>query len=99
MKTALELIAEEKQRKIDKYGYSDEYIKEFTEDYGNGELALAAASYLLSDTWLSKDHGYIPEIIFPWDIDIYFKPSDDRIKELVKAASMVIDEITRLQNK
>jgi len=99
MKTAIELIKEEMQRSEVLYGYSDEWIAEATEDYGKGELALAAASYLLSDQWLTKDDGYLPAIFFPWDIGIYFKPSpDERVKELVKAASMICREITRLKN-
>lgn len=98
-KSAIEIIADERQRQIDKYAYSDDVISHCTEDYGKGELALAAASYLLSDQWLSKDHGYLPDMIFPWDTDIYFKPSpDDRIKELSKAGAMIVAEITRLQS-
>lgn len=99
MKDTFKLIKAELQRQEDKYGYTDDYIAETSEDYGNGELAMAAAAYLCSDTWVTKDSGYIPDILFPWD-DMYFKPSpDDRIKELVKAAAMIVREINRIKQK
>lgn len=96
--TAIELIISESERSALKYGYTDEHIANTPEDYDQGDLAFAAAAYLMSERWLTKDSGYLPEMLFPWDMQ-YFKPSpDDRIKELVKAGSMIVKEITRLQN-
>lgn len=96
MKTGIELIAYERQRQIDVYGYTDEYIKNSPEDYGEGDLAFASAAYLMTERWLTKDSGYIPELLFPWDMT-YFKPSpNDRIKELSKAGAMIVAEIDRL---
>jgi hypothetical protein len=97
MKEPIELLTEEVQRQIDRYAYTDEYIMNNPDNYGAGELAIAAAAYCCTDTWLTKDNGYIPDIIFPWS-DEYFKPNpDDRIRELVKAGAMIIREIKRQQ--
>jgi hypothetical protein len=97
---AFELIKKERQRQIDKYGYSDEHILKSIEDYSYGELADAAASYCLS-IGVREDNDITPvghnsPWFFPWD-DQYFKSSpDDRIKELTKAAAMLVAEIDRL---
>lgn len=99
MKEPLELIADERQRQIDKYGYTDEHISAADEDYANGQLSKAAAAYLLTQRFIT-DGSYLPVILFPWDIDIYFKECPtDRIKELVKAGAMIVAEIKRLQNR
>jgi len=99
MKTGIELIAIERQRQIDVHGYSDENISNNPDDYEDGDLAFAAAAYCCSGRWLTKDGGYIPELLFPWPEE-YFKPSpNDRIKELVKAGAMIVAEIDRINNK
>lgn len=93
----LKLLSDERQRQIDKYGYTDDHILTTTEDYSDGELAMAAAAYCCSNRWVSKDYGYLPDMLFPW-ADEYFKPSpDDRIKELIKAGAMILAEIKRLK--
>jgi len=84
----LGMIAAERKRKAEKYGYDDKAIIERVEDYGAGELALAAACFC---------EPFFAQEYFPWDLS-YFKPTpDDRIKELVKAAAFIVDEIVRLQ--
>lgn len=91
--TPYELIANERRRKSEKYGWDDKAIIERIEDYGQGECAEAAACYCMPNL----AHEY-----FPWDLS-YFKPTMDmpttetRIKELVKAGAFIVDEITRLQ--
>lgn len=100
IKTGIELIAEERQRQIDVYGYDDEHIFNSPEDYQLGELALAAACYALpDDERISHDESFVPTPdLFPWDQQ-YWKPSpENRVRELVKAASMLVAEIDRLQN-
>lgn len=94
----LQMISDERERKSVKYGYTNEAILERTEDYGKGELALAAASYCLTIGDQTEDYLTPSERLFPWSLE-YFKPTpDDRIKELVKAAAFIVDEIYRLQN-
>ena len=99
MKNALELIADERQRQIDVYGYSDDHILKSVEDYSCGELGDAAASYAMTQGFRDdSSEGHKTPFFFPWDED-YFNPSPgDRIKELVKAGAMIVAEITRLQN-
>lgn len=90
MKTAIELIADERQRQIDQEGWSlqgdDQHIE--------GELALAASCYAIP-----PGEHYCPEPpeSWPW-ADSWWKPSpEDRIKELVKAGALIVAEIERLQ--
>lgn len=93
-KSPYKLIANERTRKAEKYGYDTAAIIERTEDYGNGELSAAAACYCIPI--LANEH-------FPWEMS-YFKPTvdnpttADRIKELVKSGAFIVDEIIRLQN-
>jgi hypothetical protein len=100
MKTGIELIAEERQRQIDVYGYSDEHIKNSPEDYECEELACAAACYATpAGDRISSDESFVPTPdLFPWDQQ-YWKPTPElRIRELVKAGAMIVAEIDRLQN-
>lgn len=99
-KTAIELIIEERERKADIYGYSDQYIAATFEDYGSGELAAAAACYAMRpEDRVSSQNTFVPTPdMFPWP-DEYWKPTpENRIRELVKAGAMIVDEINRLQN-
>lgn len=97
MKTAIELIIEERQRQNEVYGYSDEHILNHPEDYEDGELADAAACYATDPS--QRDYfGNFTPLTFPWP-DEYWKPTpENRIKELAKAGAMIVAEITRLQN-
>lgn len=94
MKDPLELIADERKRKGELYGYDDKAVIDRTEDYGNGELADAAASYALA----FRDDTGKPCIFWPWGREYFKATPDDRIKELVKAGAFIVDEIVRLQN-
>lgn len=66
MKKAIELIIDERQRQIDKYGYSDEHILKSVEDYSCGELGDAAACYAQTIGFRNEIFGtpaYFPGII------------------------------------
>lgn len=85
MKTGIELIAEEQQRKKEIYGYdvSDHDLKEF---YEKGQCREAAIQYLggeAVDTW-------------PSDWAHEYKPGDNPIRDLQKAGAFIADEIDRL---
>lgn len=99
MKRAIDLIKEERQRQIDIYGYSDEHIIKSIEDYSCGELGDAAAAYAMTIGFREDaSEGADAPFFFPWDAE-YFKPSpDNRVRELVKAAAMLVAEIDRLNN-
>ena len=87
MSIAIELIKEERQNQIDQ-GYS-----EFHDDrLKNFELAMAADSYIM--TVISPDEeGDATWMKNKW------KPSDDPIRNLVKAGALIAAEIDRLQRK
>lgn len=93
MKTAIELIAEERQRQIAEEGWTIERDQMYSAD----DLVLAAATYALPERirlWLGrKDID-----IWPWSSS-WWKPSpDNRIKELTKAGALIAAEIERLQH-
>lgn len=102
MKTGIELIAEERQRQIEKEGWT----KEHDAQHVNNELANAAATYamdpecrealtkLVYDCELTK----IPPT-WPWSDELYKPSPDDRIKELMKAGALIAAEIDRLNSE
>lgn len=103
MKTGIELIADERQRQMDKEGWNSEHDAGHTK----GELAIAGAIYAMPEKRRTtktvpnafSQRGFIqvPKN-WPWHID-WWKPSPhDRVRELVKAGALVAAEIDRLQN-
>lgn len=92
--TGIELIAEERQRQIDLYGYSDEHIQSQPSNYGNGELADAASCYALDPNLRVNEGGYESPVNFPW-ADSYWKPGE-RLRDLAKAGAMIVAEMDRL---
>jgi len=93
MKTAIELIAEERRRQIESEGYSLRH----DDEHAAGELAMAAMCYCLDPVWRPAQ---MAPLGWPWvgggDMD-GFKPDNDRIRELVKAGALIAAEIERLQ--
>jgi hypothetical protein len=88
MKSGIELIAEERQRQIEKEGWS----KEHDAEHYRGEMAIAAMCY--ADP--RKLNGKVP-YGWPWD-DKWWKPKD-RVRNLVKAGALIAAEIDRLNNQ
>ena len=95
MKTGAELIAEERQRQIEKEGWTPEHDAE----HNNNELAVAAASYAMPQAartyMIVPDGQYLP-IFWPFDARWWKPCPDDRIKELTKAGALIAAEIDRL---
>ncbi len=93
MKTGIELITEERQRQIEKEGWTSGH-----DDLNiNGELAIAASIY--SNTEGNRELYGADEtpVGWPWD-KRWWKPTpDNRIKELTKAGALIAAEIDRLQ--
>ena len=81
------LIAAERQRQITAEGWSAEH--DFIEHDGQ-QLAWAALSYLREAIELNGVDDW------PWDTQ-WWKPSDDPIRNLVKAGALIAAEIDRLQ--
>ena len=81
----IDLIKQERLRQIYEEGWTTEHDDEHT----NNELALAAVCYALPTNYLSS---HWPST---WDKK-WYKPTT-RIKDLTKAASLLVAEIERLQ--
>lgn len=95
MKTGIELIAEERQRQIEKEGWTPEHDAE----HNNSELAIAAASYAMPQgtrTYMIVPDGQYLPIFWPFDARWWKPCPDDRIKELTKAGALIAAEIDRL---
>ncbi len=96
METGIESIARERKRQIIK--------KHFTplhdDDHDEFELTLAAMSYAAAvaapDEEGDDEGKQRPCHDWPWD-DEDFKPSEDPIRNLVKAGALIAAEIDRLQ--
>lgn len=81
MSNGIERIAAERQRQIEKEGWTPEHDRI---EHGGWELRDAAVAYL------EQDGKY-----WPWDGG--FKPTpNDRIRELEKAGALIAAEIDRL---
>src|SRR3990167_3177289 len=92
--TGAQMIARERTRQREKEGWTAEHDN----GHRNDELAMAAAVYALparvrTETIFGRQ---LRHILWPWDAR-YWKPSPDRIHELVKAGALIAAEIDRLQ--
>lgn len=103
MKTGIELIAEERQRQIEKEGWT----KEHDAVQSRGELLDAARCYIIASDacHYSKNNdtfkgGYRPgegtPDTWPWE-EKYWKPTGDPVRDLVKAGALIAAEIDRIQ--
>jgi hypothetical protein len=93
-KTGVELIAEERQRQIDKEGWTAQHDAE----HKYGELAIAAACYAVynTDANVNNPNTRSPNG-WPWN-DNSFKPAD-LIKNLVRAGALIAAEIDNIQKQ
>ena len=95
--TGVELIAQERQRQVEEEGWTPEH------DAGHrpGHLSAAAASYLdagveqIFHPWV-ETNKLDTRTDWPWDGE-WWKPSDDPIRNLVKAGALIAAEIDRLR--
>lgn len=101
MKTGIDIIAAERQRQIEKEGWT----KEHDSEHCFGELANAAACYAMTDFYKMRDVISIEcedmttqqvPILWPWDGNWWKPTPNDRIKELAKAGALIAAEIDRL---
>ena len=98
MKTAIELITEERARQISVEGWTPEH----DDAHESGELAAAAACYALPDLIrqaLPNRLTRIPivESLWPWELRWWKPTPENRVRELVKAGTLIAAEIDRLQ--
>lgn len=90
-KTGVELIAAERQRQMTVEGWTPEH----DDAHEGAELLQAALWYL--DNGSDFDFGLnLPP--WPWE-QSWWKPSDDAVRQLVKAGALIAAEIDRLQRR
>lgn len=87
--SALDLIAAERERQIDVEGWTKEHDLEVN---GNNELLFAAETYLMRPFMPEKSSKQL----WPWHISTYKPSPKDRVRELVKAAALIVAELDRL---
>ena len=85
--TGIELIAAERERQVSVEGWAPEHDDAHT----TYEMTRAAVSYCFGIVNI-----YCVANWWPWDWK-WFKPSDDPIRNLVKAGALIAAEIDRLQ--
>lgn len=82
------LILRERYRQIEQEGWTAEH-----DDGHANDLVLAAIAYAYEG--VRNGHPMAPAI-WPWDEE-WWKPSTDRVRNLVKAGALIAAEIDRLQ--
>jgi len=92
--TGIELIANERQRQIDAEGWTAEHDSK----HYSGEIIAAARSYakVAQKQVCGLPTHQLPFFEWPWD-DKWWKPSDNPVRNLVKAGALIAAEIDRLQ--
>ena len=98
--TGAELIAAERQRQIAEEGWTAEHDDGHTDcqllDAGICYAGMAGSLLLDPD---SGDEAKVALVeVWPWD-SRWWKPSDDPIRNLVKAGALIAAEIDRLQRR
>jgi hypothetical protein len=83
------LIAQERERQVNVEGWTPEHDAEHTD----GVLVDAARAYALAVLTPGYDRGN-PPVGWPWD-EGWWKPSDDPVRNLVKAGALIAAEIDR----
>lgn len=93
-----ELIALERSRQVSEEGWTAEH----DDEHRHGYLAIAALSYGEVAAEQLNGHavgdGWFTRTDWPWD-EAWWKPSEDPIRNLVKAGALIAAEIDRLQRK
>lgn len=96
----IQLIAQERQRQIEVEGWTPEH----DDQHRHAEMLLAAICYAETAKGLQYGHRldgireFVVDPKWPWK-PFWFKPSEDKIRNLVKAGALIAAEIDRLQRK
>lgn len=91
--TAIELIAAERARQVSQQRYTAAIDERWTE----GQLARAAACYALPEQHRPTYGPGGRPLAWPWETYLWRPRPDDRVRELVKAAALIVAEIDRLR--
>ena len=96
MKTGIELIAEERQKQIEKERWTAEHDAE----HKDGELANAAAYYAMTEDtidFINNEWGNDMHLhIWPFEKESLKLTPENRVRELQKAGALIAAEIDRL---
>lgn len=94
MTIGIKMIAQERQKQIDKHGFTAAYHADHPEFYENKQLSQAAVSLLVQDL---APHDLVTEIPSNWDV-VWFQNLMDRgvIERLVIAGALIAAELDRL---
>lgn len=94
--TGVELIAAERQRQMEQEGWTPEHDDQHSE----GELSCAGYLYAMIASaqcrWENTQIEFGVPVSWPWN-PCWWKPSDDPVRNLVKAGALIAAEIDRLQ--
>ena len=97
MTAGIDLIAIERQRQIEQEGWTPEH----DDEHDDGTLIAAALSYAEVATeqarphFAGEDREWGTRIDWPWDAS-WWKPSEEPIRNLMKAGALIAAEIDRL---
>lgn len=84
-------VVAERRRQIEAEGWTPEH----DEQHGDGELALAAASYIQGSFYRLPDHAAQPmPVNWPWG-QRWWKPKNPR-RDLVRAGALILAELDRM---
>ena len=98
IKAGTTLLAEERYRQLSEHN-GEGWTKEHDDLHVNCELSRAAATYLRAYHEFNTpnpDMTFVGSWYWPWDLSSW-KPSDDPVRNLVKAGALIAAEIDRLQ--
>jgi hypothetical protein len=93
MKTGIQLIEQERERQISQEGWTPEH----DDSHDGAEMVRAACCYAHAAALITT-HEIPPVLpgVWPWAAD-WWKPSEEPIRNLVKAGALIAAEIDRLQ--
>lgn len=90
METGAEKIAAERQRQIE----DEEWSLEHDDHHPDGQILHAAICYAEE----SLPYDPEPRHFWPWE-RCWWKPSEDKVRNLVKAGALIAAEIDRLERE
>lgn len=99
MKTGIELIAKERARQISQEGWTPEH----DDEHCHGEISQAALCYTEAATMQAATGENVRKLrrfrrMWPWEWALW-KPSEDPVRNLVKAGALIAAEIDRLERR
>ena len=98
METGIELIAEERQKQIEKHGFTGEHHANHPEWYAEGQLISAARMLSVYDPNDGLTRLFKQTVPINWNKEWWVKMCDKPIeKRLIIAGALIAAEIDRLQ--